>query len=195
MLPVRSLENEEKQMRERRAAQPELAFLDDYLQGKITHMLVVPRNGAGYDVAVWSVDDQLQQDRTYLKDGLKVICLFGQPNRDLRKLNKNMVWRINNYRDGSGGWYWEVVSFHSSKEEAREAGRQWILDGIDPAHTGVSLAELASQRLVDHMIEFGLDVPEEVLSGLADKKRAALDDEIVRARLKLDKLIIERRAL
>lgn len=111
-------ERDEKNRQERLKRHAALDQLDDFIQGRITHYVVI--NHSGFPSLVefeksssGEVDTRwmLRVDRAKLR----LLGLFGDANGDL-------AWGLNRYRDGSGNW--ERVVPCTSLERATEVVRE-----------------------------------------------------------------------
>jgi hypothetical protein len=105
--------------RHKRVAQHEqLALLDDYIAGKITH--VVMMNSLGVEIK--SFEEACVCADRYNR-GTKLLTLFGDSKGDL-------AWHLNTYSDGSGSS--QEVTLCQSIEEAQRKGQaqtDWIIGG------------------------------------------------------------------
>jgi hypothetical protein len=99
-------EREEAERRLRIARHEGLARLDDWVSGKITHVVRLHRNEAHRVVPIADLADDDRYDRV---KALKLLTLWGKTNGDLN-------WRLSAYSDGSGNDI-EVVPF-SSEDDA-----------------------------------------------------------------------------
>lgn len=87
-----------------------LERLEDFIDGKITHLVYPDEYGPGkYGIEDVSSLDYLDYGR---KQGIKLVTLFGKSNGDL-------AWRVNQYTDGSGG-SWKGIIPCGSIEEAQQ---------------------------------------------------------------------------
>jgi hypothetical protein len=90
----------------------QLQLLDDYLEGRITHVVVKGYNG----INILTID-QIKADNKY-DSGFKLITLYGQTDGDLQ-------WRINQYSDGSGSS--QDVILCTSYEQALSAASEFLI--------------------------------------------------------------------
>lgn len=82
---------DEKARQERIKRHADLARLDDFISGKISH--VVKRS---YGViTIEEFKEAIEKTDRYDRDGLKLLTLFGKPGNGLQ-------WKVNHYSDGSG---------------------------------------------------------------------------------------------
>lgn len=99
--------------------------LRDYLDGKFTHVMVVPSYGLPKIMTKEELledDDEDRSWRSYKKKEFKLLSLFGNTEGDL-------LWRVNQYRDGSGSW--TSVTLHTSHEDAVEALRALYMKEVE----------------------------------------------------------------
>lgn len=104
---VRDLQNQERDLSAAIAKFPTLKTAIDFLEGRITHVVVRPSYGAT-TVETFSDYITMKNDRGRA-EGIKLLCLFGVSER------KEVRWSINRYYDGSGSWT-EVFPFASEAE-------------------------------------------------------------------------------
>lgn len=103
-------EREEHARKERLKQHEQLAALDDYLAGRITHFVVT----GGYEAPriVTYEEAIVTTDEDNGRKNLRLLGLFGDPKRNLR-------WRVMWYSDGSGSTKYEVFPC-TSLEQAIE---------------------------------------------------------------------------
>lgn len=82
---------DEKSRQERIKRHADLARLDDFISGKISHV-VKSHYGA---ITIHEFKEVVEQNDRYDRDGLKLLTLFGKPGNGLQ-------WKVNHYSDGSG---------------------------------------------------------------------------------------------
>ncbi len=123
-----------------------LQRLDDYLAGRITHVVVGEKLGRAdrvrnIQIREWSTE---AKDR-YDGSGIALLSLFGTP--------KGEKWRLNDYKDGSGSWRTVIPCL--SLEEAQALARELIL---------AALATITTEydrlcNLLQSAAEIGIEVP------------------------------------
>lgn len=164
----------------------QLAQLDDYLAGKITHFVVLSRGysaGKLTDVAVEPFKDAMEQERQpWTRNGvLKLLSLHGDAKGDL-------TWRINHYSDGSGSWT-EVIPC-TSLEQAQQIARRlyeeklaaWRAEQISPPAKAVDSQAWSSYQLVKHAKDRGYPVPADALAHLEADMMAEAQESVQKAR-------------
>lgn len=138
-------EREEAARKDRLKQHEQLAALDDYLAGRITHFVVTggyesPRI-ITYEEAIVTTDE----DRG--RKNLRLLGLFGDPQRNLR-------WRVMWYSDGSGSTKYEVFPctsleqatarltafINSGWDEIRREGRYHLITQTVKTARGLGLA-------------------------------------------------------
>ena len=98
-------EAEEKARAERIKRHEQLARLDDWINGKVTHILHLEKHSVWRIVEI-SEEEASDGDRYSRNKLLKLLTLWGKTNGDLN-------WRLSQYGDGSGSTDHEVVPFGS----------------------------------------------------------------------------------
>ncbi len=104
---VRDLQNQERDLSAAIAKFPALKTAIDFLEGRITHVVVRPSYGPA---KVEAFSDYITIKNDYGRaEGIKLLCLFGTNDR------KEVHWSVNRYYDGSGSWT-DVFPFTSEDE-------------------------------------------------------------------------------
>lgn len=104
---VRDLQNQERDLNAAIAKFPALKTAIDFLEGRITHVVVRPSYGAA---KVETFSDYISMKNDYGRtEGIKLLCLFGTSER------REVRWSVNRYYDGSGSWT-EIFPFSSEAE-------------------------------------------------------------------------------
>lgn len=112
---IHSANKEVSERAERLKQHEQLAFLDDYLQGKITHYVEISDYGYGCEIIpVNSTSDIERGDRKF-----RLLTLSG--SEDYRG---RIHWQLNRYSDGSGSN--KTVYPCRSLEEAQTKARQFL---------------------------------------------------------------------
>ncbi len=102
------LESRRRVIEEAAKKHPDIQTALDFLEGRITHVVVSDYNGH----AIKTLDEVLVYTDDYKReDGLKLLCLFG-----FRK-GKPPRWSINRYYEGGGSWT-QIMPFHSEADAA-----------------------------------------------------------------------------
>lgn len=184
----------DRQMAERKdriKQHSQLAQLDDYLAGKITHFVLLSR---GYntdrlhDVAVEPFKEAMEQEKQAWtrKGALKLLSLHGDSKGDL-------TWRINRYSDDSGSWT-EVIPC-MSLEQAEQIARSlyeeklaaWRAEQINPPTKAVDSQAWSSFQLVKHAQDRGYPVPADAAAHLEADRLAEAREDVAKARNALKK--------
>ncbi len=147
-----------------------LAFLEDFLDGKLTHYAVLPEySSAPY---VLAVGDAKSGDDKWTRD-LRLLSLFGRSNGDI-------AWNLNQYYDGSGSSKQEVVPCRS-EEEAKAIIRQraldtWELWRLDPKQI------YACTRIAGAAEKIGFEVPQDVRAAIKAATVLGIESELEKQR-------------
>ena len=123
------LEREYKQLIDKLSRYKPLEYIEQFLDGKITHFVVIPGYGE------WKIKTLDEMQSRY--GGTKLLSLFGESKG-------NLEWCINSYPDGSGLWTHVVPCL--SYEHAIEVMQERINDEVaksadNPRLSLVSVAE------------------------------------------------------
>lgn len=104
---ARDLQSQERELTAAIAKFPELGTAIDFLEGRITHVVVSPSYGAS---KVHELSEYLAMKNDYGRsEGVRLLSLFGTDARTACR------WLVNRYYDGSGSWT-EVVPFKSEAD-------------------------------------------------------------------------------
>ena len=162
-----------------------LERIEDFIEGRVTHVVCPNEYGGGYEVKPIVDFEQREYGRPH---GLKLISLFGDSKGDL-------TFRVNQYKDGSGGG-WQEIILCSSQAEAEQKRRDRIAsdlsaqsDHFDPARPHYFMA------CVRAALEHGVLVTEADMARYREceaadiaKKRAAISKEIADREQRLNEL-------
>jgi len=150
----------------------QLETLFDFMTGQITHLII--KTYSGYEIR--TLEDSIQStDNSYGRiklEGLRLVSLFGV-TKDCERWNKDtdcrLDWRINKYRDNSGGW----DSIYPCKS---------FDDTVEKLNYLVSGEEKATEHLIKLKSQYGLNHPtqekiQEYLKSLIEGKQIILDSK------------------
>lgn len=192
---IRAEQRTEEQLiaarRERLKQHQQLAQLDDYLAGKITHFVVLEHNydrNRLYGVRIDSFKDALSKDKRWGRDGMKLLSLFGDSKGDL-------TWHINDYAYDSGNSKETVIpcsSWEQAHTKAREIYERKLADWRkDPAAHGV----WTPHGLVKHAEKLGLPIPQDAVAANEADKLVEANEKVAEAHERLAKAEAELQAV
>lgn len=148
---------------------PQLELLEDFVDGKITHLFYQ----CNYSPMITEFRKDVDE---YSRGELKLLTLHGNTKGDLQ-------WKINRYSDGSGG-YTEVVPCISF-EQAKEKAQMWI-NGLEKERYTNTLGKFAS--------EHGLTIPAEFIKHEQQKRYSEITkrlDELKEKTSQVEKELLE----
>lgn len=173
-----ALDREIKNRADRVKQHEQLAQLDDYLAGRITHF-VVKRSDYSHkhviNVSVETFKDALTKSETWNRGKLKTLALYGDSKSDL-------TWGINEYRNSHGDGTTVVVPC-TSIEQARQ-----IAVGIYEEHLAAWRADpnardgWGTTNLIEHAKRFELPVPADVVAAMETSRLAGAAATVENAR-------------
>ena len=136
------------------AKHEQLATLDHFLSGAITHVVMKAGYGSGFKIVPFADALKVPEDDRYSRREaeMKLVSLFGSSGGDLS-------WRINTYRDGSGSCV-EMVPC-TSEEEAQRV----VADKLDALWAGYRARPQQVWSLSDGMDtadELGIAIPQDI---------------------------------
>lgn len=168
----RSFADRLKKRRDTMARHEKLARLEDFIEGRITHLFIASYDG--YKVLPFADAMTEQSDSRWNKPELKLLTLFGRTNGDL-------AWGINRYSDGSGPSM-ECVPFTSEADAIDEARRRIkaAFDSFNPERPWeVANAERDS-------VKFDVEVPSQIAQALLAMRVATLEREVADQQARLN---------
>lgn len=150
-----------------------LERIEDFIEGRITHF-VVPYSGS---YVICTLKEFEAKDYGGRAEGIRLMSLYGNSKGDLSFL-------VNQYRDGSGGEWKEIIPC-ASEEEAGEKLKAKIAEDL-AVHFTCFNAEHPYWFFVtvESAQKHGVPVSEEVMSLYLVHKRASLSQE--KAKLQKD---------
>lgn len=167
----REAARDQRDVAERLKQHAALKYIDDMIAGRMPPLCVC--FGLYPPSIVPSADAMKNPDheRSYREPAFKLLTLFGDSNGDLQ-------WRLNQYRDGSGSWWDELVFVATQDEGIAEIRRRYALAvaewrefPVERKHYGTAITW--SEKLPADWI----DVPEDLANYIAAAKREHLRTE------------------
>ncbi|MGN7827066.1 hypothetical protein ACTJJ8_10125 [Agrobacterium radiobacter] len=155
---VYNAERENKDRLAKLAKYKGLELLEDFIDGKITHVVWTEYDGA----LIKTIEDALTyyEDGSYGRhrtaNGFKLVTLFGNSKGDLS-------WRVSQYRDGSGGSDQEIIpcsSYDDAVAKRNEILHQRMASMLDLYRKDKSRDYLVV-KVADNFEKAGLEIPAE----------------------------------
>ena len=169
-------EREISARKKRLAEHDKLARVDDFINGRITHVV----DTAGDEVRVRTFADAFDYKNDYgRKDGMKLLWLFGRP--------EGPFYGLNTYKDGSGS-NCEIIPCRSEEEAAEEARRivhfrfEQYLSDADKSDYRIDAALRSAAAL-------GVPIP----PALAEKRERSRLASLANREQELTKLLVDAR--
>lgn len=139
----------------------------DFISGEITHILCCDYE---MEIRPVGIDSFAKYENNYGRssfDGIKLLSLFGHWNGRL-----DMRWRMNNYRDGSGGW----DTFIPCKS---------LQEAIGKAKEIIYAKDCLSDRDYEFCLEYAIPVDETKNNERLKQKRENLQKQVDQAKERL----------
>ena len=152
----------------------QLRYLEDFLDGKITHYMVV----GSWDLKILTLKETISKYGRYPQQ-LRLLGLFGDAEG-------NLAWRLNEYQDGSGSWT-EVIpckSYEDALEEARRCTDNMVADAMSDGKVG-------NDRVIEAAKKYNLHIPDSYIQLYNDSVNEAKRDKVAKAERELEKLRAE----
>ncbi|WP_105430179.1 hypothetical protein [Neorhizobium sp. T6_25] len=135
--------------------------LEDFIDGNITHLVLVDED---YKIVGLERLDEMEYGR---KRGMKLVTLFGASGGDL-------VWRVNQYSDGSGSGSWEIIPCASEEEAVAKRAERILRDVQDSFAAFAPDRPYWLLRRVEKAIEFDITVPDSIMARYKECKKLEL---------------------
>lgn len=167
---VYNAERENKDRFAKLAKYKGLELLEDFIDGKVTHVVWTEYDGA----IIKTIEDALTyyEDGSYGRprtaNGFKLVTLFGNSKGDL-------TWRVSEYRDGSGSSSQEIIpcsSYEDAVTKRNEVLRQRMQSMLDLYGKDKERHYLVV-KVADNFEKAGLEVPVEAQEIVRNAKEAA----------------------
>ena len=167
-----------------------LSRIEDFIDGKMTHFAIRSQYGRSVEVKTFDEVMQCKDDYGRFQGDIKLLSLFGTRKNYPEHANKdgNLLWRVNQYYDGSGGG-WHIVQPCLSEDEAREAAAGW-LDGFWDEHRGLSDRETRAHWLSESIKSaeaLGFEVPADIMADFNAHRERAAKAAVEKAKAELEK--------
>jgi hypothetical protein len=144
---------------------PDLALLEDYIDGKISHY--VTHNYCNIRIREFKDIMETNDEYRYSAKKLKLLTLYG-------RVDGKLAWGLSQYSDGSGSSI-EVYPY-TSYELALEKAKELVLADFATCSGGNIY-----HQMIDNAKTFGVPVPEDLMTRYKDKCRKQCYDEIVKS--------------
>lgn len=138
---------------------PALERLEDFIEGRITHVVTTSWD----DVTLLPLKS-LEADQR--EKGIPLITLFGDSKGDI-------AWKVSPYRDGSGSW--RGIFLHTSEAEAVEKRSALLVEMARDAIKDARRDRLV--ELANNAAKYGVTLPDDVSREAARAKQAKADKE------------------
>ena len=170
----------DRQMEERKARiarHEQLAQLDAFITGQITHFVEIKRSYGTEEyvrsISIKTFEDAMTEEGPYCS-GVRLLSLFGGSKGDL-------TWRINRYCDGSGQWT-DVVPC-TSLEEAQAKARALYDANVEVWRTDPgSKNRWGAEIVIEHAKRLGYPIPQDALDTAVAQRREIAAKAIEAAR-------------
>jgi uncharacterized membrane protein len=167
----RALDAEHKARAERIKRHEQLARLDDFIAGRITHFVVI-----GGSVKVQEAAKELASDESRYDKALRLLSLYGGTKGDL-------TWKLNRYSDGSGSST-EVIPCLSF-DEAMAAARKRVAADMDALRPVVADRPWQMEGTLKSAAELGMEVPADLAALMSAYRLKTARDQLEKARTAL----------
>ncbi|MGL5734335.1 MAG: hypothetical protein ACRCYS_05665, partial [Beijerinckiaceae bacterium] len=165
-----------------------LARIEDFLEGRMTHFVMWGQYSR--EITIKPFDEVMlsKSDSGRLDGDVKLLSLFGTCRSHPEHGNKdgNLLWRVNQYRDGSGSWLNAQPCL--SEDEAKEVAAKWI-NGQWDEHRGLEDRAKGAYWLkgsIGSAQAIGLDVPDDIATDFKDFQERQARDAVQKAQEALD---------
>ncbi len=154
----------------------QLEYLEKFLKNEVTHYVIYT-----YGYSIVDLKDTVSEYCDDYKKEFKLLTLFGSTNGDLQ-------WKLNYYRDGSGGW--DVVVPCFSFEEAKETLKKMIDEVFNLWRIDNKNCRQLSYA-VEACKKYKFEIPEDVFLFVQKTKKQSIQKQIDEINLKLQETMSE----
>lgn len=182
------LEDQQRAMKERFALHAQLLWIDDLLLGRFTHYLVKDSDYGDYWTVMTAQD--FREKRNYSQVRLQLFV-------SIHDRTDHFQWRViqgspgDRFDDKSKG----VIPF-KSEAEAIAKRNEFLLETMRQraaAHASASSVHL--EEVVRRAISFGVEIPEDIVDNLRDRKAREAQQELEKAQAALAAAVAKAEAL
>lgn len=133
-----------------------LQNIEDVLDGKITHYVKANisdwKDTKGMVVQITEAASERSGDEKYERE-LKLLALFGKSNGDLE-------YRLNQYSDGTGGWY--LAWPFRSQEDAESFAKEKVATQVADWRNDPTDQKRMVSTIIRNLKQFKMDVPDDL---------------------------------
>jgi hypothetical protein len=137
--------------------------LEDFLAGKITHIVTKETYESAKVRHVSWLDDVESSFGRHRKVGVKLVSLFGRSNGDLE-------WRVNDYMDGSGSW--ATFMPFASEAEAVEYAKSCVAKELAECNG------IPYERVLKAAAELSVEIPVHITEAMETYRKEKIQKEI-----------------
>lgn len=153
---------------------PVLRRIDDYIEGRFTHLVLLSRYGS--DVVVKELKAALSDDGKLYSGDLRLLALLGNRSGDLS-------WGLNTYKDGSGDY--RGVLLCQSLEEANQEASIVVAKGLEEAWRDTHKSYL--EGWITSADRFGVIISPQIREWQHQRKLAAAQQARDKAKAEFDR--------
>lgn len=190
---ARNAEKDNAERMARLAKYAALSRIEDFLEGRMTHFVMWGQYSRSIEIKTFDEVMLSKNDNGVLDGDVKLLSLFGTCKSYPQHGNKDadLLWRVNQYRDGSGGW--KNAHPCSSKGEALEIAAKWLNNQWEEHRATEDRVKDAHwlKGSIDSATTLGFAVPEDIAADFAESKRRAAEMAIEKAQEALNKALQE----
>lgn len=169
-----------------------LSRIEDFIDGKMTHFAI--RGQYSHDIKVKTFDEVMKCKNDYgrFNGDIKLLSLFGT-RKDYPQhgnASNDLLWRVNQYSDGSGSGWW-IVHPCMSEDEAITIAAKW-LEEIWAEHRGLTDRGARAGWLrgsIESAKSLSLPAPDDIIADFDAYKTQAAQEAVDKARAELEKAL------
>jgi hypothetical protein len=171
-----------------------LEQLEAFLDGEITHFATTAQYGGKIEVKTFDETMLCKDDYGRFNGEVKMLTLFGTKKSYPEHGNKNgdLLWKVNQYYDGSGSG-WHIVQPCLSEDEAKAVAAQWLEDKW-AEHRALEDRLKHSYWLkayIESADKIGLPAPDDIIADFEASKKAAAEAAVQKAKDELAKAMAQ----
>lgn len=175
-----------------------LSRVEDFIDGKMTHFVIRGQYSNSIEVKTFDEAMKCKNDYGRFNGDVKLLSLFGTKKNYPQSGNasNSLLWRVNQYSDGSGGGWWTVQPC-VSEDEAISIAAKW-LEEIWAEHRSLEDRDARGHWLctsIESANKIGLAVPDDIAADFESHKMRAAQAAVEKARAELEKALAAQRGM
>lgn len=176
---LKDIEKDKLEMREAAAKYPCIQQALDFIEGRITHVVIYDYGGAQIKTLPDAFEDVNTWGGGRRVGGMKLLNLFGTDEK-----GRSVAWGLNHYRDGSGSVKYKIEPAHSEGHAMQIVGKA-LTESLEAWRAGKT-PEINIKGTLDK--NTWLTAPDDWIAHIEAKKEKKRQEKIEKLRAELAEL-------